>query len=248
MDKPPAITYGLVTGQLKLILTAAIAYALGKGYLTAADATIITTIATGAGALAIPFVWSWYTNMGTKKVPANSVAIMPNATEAPTVGDNVAGRVVGALLMAILLNGLLLTGHSYAQSPAPKVTAPRAVPAPAATLATKSFLDIIRNWVANDIEGAITLATQIPELQDPTGKQCWATFRGIGDVITAHPLPVTLKLASDVQAARLVAMALKKVCVEPACAQVWLDMQNQVAALATIGVPFTLNSICSKVL
>lgn len=97
MDKPPVITYDLVTGQLKLLLATGIAFALGKGWLNAVDATAVTTAATAIGTLAIPFAWSAYTNARMKKVPANSVAIQPHIVSdsdaAP--GTNIAGRVVG---------------------------------------------------------------------------------------------------------------------------------------------------------
>jgi hypothetical protein len=241
---PPTITYEFVIGQLKILAATGVAFCVGKGWLTPTDATMLTTVLTAGGAMVLPFLWSAYTNAGMKKVPANSVAIMPHDSDdkdAPN-GANIAGKVVGALLFAFALNALYIPNASAQARPLQLLQQRIASPV------QSKFLDIIRTWISSDIDGAIALATAIPDLQDPTGAKCWSAFKGIGDVISQHPLPVTLKLASDVQAARLVAMALKKVCVEPACAQVWLDMQNQVAALAPIGVPFTLNSVCSKVL
>lgn len=216
----------------------------------------------------IPFIQAWSSNLGSigatvmavlsygnKRVPGDAIAIKTfagqNGMENLQSGDHVSiaggagtssavGKVVGALLLAILANSFVLTHHASAQTPR--------VPAPAATIATGNFLAIIKGWISADIDGAISLATAIPDLQDPNGAACWKAFKGIGEVINAHPLPVTLKLASDVQSARLIAISLKKVCSEPACAQVWLDLQNQIAALAPMGVPFTLTSLCAKVL
>ena len=97
MDKPPVITYGLVSGQLKLLLATAIAFALGRGWLSAVDATALTTMLTAVGTLLVPFAWSWYENVGTKKVPANSVAIIPHTPDDANAepGRNIAGKVVG---------------------------------------------------------------------------------------------------------------------------------------------------------
>lgn len=95
MDKPPLITYDLVTGQLKLILATGIAFALGKGWLTAVDATALTTLLTAGGTLAIPFLWSAYTNARMKKVPVNSVNVIPHSPDDAKPGANIAGQVVG---------------------------------------------------------------------------------------------------------------------------------------------------------
>lgn len=263
LDLPPLakaqpITLDFFMSQTRLALVAVLAYGGGAKWFTPQEAGLYMTLFTALGPIAIPWAWSIMSNLGTIRISNKSAAAVVAKVEAVDAISAVAGAAkavdanslnplaqtaIPVLALAVALSLWMPIDTAHAQVN----LLPRA-PAPQATLATKSFLDVIRNWVSSDIEGAISLATVIPELQDTTGATCWKTFRGIGDVITAHPLPVTLKLASDVQAARLVAMALKKVCIEPACAQVWLDMQNQVAALAPIGVPFTLNSICSKVL
>jgi hypothetical protein len=79
------------------------------------------------------------------------------------------------------------------------------------------------------------------------GSACWKTWSAAGAVDKAHPLPLSLKLATDVEAARLVAMAIKKVCMDPNCSQVWNDILNQVAALAIVPLPISLASICSRI-
>jgi hypothetical protein len=73
------------------------------------------------------------------------------------------------------------------------------------------------------------------------------TWAGASGVLKAHPLPLTLKLATDVEAARLVAMAIKKVCMDPNCSQVWNDILNQVTALAIVPLPVQLASVCSRI-
>ena len=110
-----------------------------------------------------------------------------------------------------------------------------------------ALADFFAKWADEDLKGAADLAIAIPDLQDPVGKACWDTFASMGALIKAHPLPATLKLASDIQAARLFLMAVKKVCQKPECSQVWNDLQNQVAALAPIPAPVSLSSICAKI-
>lgn len=207
----------------------------------------------------IPFIIAWSSNLGSigatvmavisygnKRVPGDAIAIRGVSTSLTDLktGDHVSidngtfagsgtAKIVGTILIAFML-------VSFAKPASAQLLAkPRA---------STSFLDTIRKWISADNQAAIDLATAVPELQDPIGATCWKTFKGLGDIVEKHPLPVTLKLASDIEAARLIQMAIKKVCAEPACNQVWNDMQNQVAALAPISTPFTLASICAKVL
>ncbi len=98
-----------------------------------------------------------------------------------------------------------------------------------------------------DIQGAIDLATQIPELQDPVGLACWQQFHGIGELIKAHPLPATLKIASDWEAFRLLAIGMNQVCANPNCGQMFVDATNAVGALAPISLPISLQSICQHI-
>jgi hypothetical protein len=110
-----------------------------------------------------------------------------------------------------------------------------------------SIITIIQNWADRDVQAAIALATSVDGLPDPVGAACWRTWASAGGVLKAHPLPLTLKLATDVEAARLVAMAIKKVCMDPNCSQVWNDIQNQVTALAIVPLPVQLASVCSRI-
>lgn len=98
-----------------------------------------------------------------------------------------------------------------------------------------------------DTADAITLSTQIPSIQDPVGSACWKSFDGLSQVIKAHPLPATLKIAADLEAARLAAIALNQICTNPNCGQMWTDVTNTVSALNILPLPFSLQSVCSKI-
>jgi hypothetical protein len=139
-------------------------------------------------------------------------------------------RIVVALAVALAIS--------------PAVAQPRK---PAAPPRQASIVTIIQNWADQDVQAAIALATSVDGLPDPVGAACWKTWAGASGVLKAHPLPLTLKLATDVEAARLVAMAIKKVCMDPNCSQVWNDILNQVTALAIVPLPVQLASICSRI-
>jgi hypothetical protein len=139
-------------------------------------------------------------------------------------------RIVVALAVALAIS--------------PAVAQPRKAAAPPRQA---SIITIIQNWADQDVQAAIALATSVDGLPDPVGAACWKTWAGASGVLKAHPLPLTLKLATDVEAARLVAMAIKKVCMDPNCSQVWNDILNQVTALAIIPLPVQLASVCSRI-
>jgi hypothetical protein len=98
-----------------------------------------------------------------------------------------------------------------------------------------------------DTADAIKLATAVPSLQDTVGAACWKSFDGLSQVLKAHPLPVTLKLAADIEAMRLTAMALNQICTNPNCGQMWTDAANTASALSVAPLPFSLTSLCSRV-
>lgn len=105
----------------------------------------------------------------------------------------------------------------------------------------------LAQWADDDLNAAQALAAAVPALQDGTGQACWKTVQSVAAILKAHPLPVTLKLASDIEAARLVAMGLNQICTDPNCSQVWVDTQNQIGALGVGPLPFSPASLCSKV-
>lgn len=239
-----------ILNALKIVGGVAFAMAAQYGIMTKDQATAIMTdlqiivpALLSLGAVG----WSIYAHWNMKKVPENSVAFSADdlhSTQAAPVGsviaipkgkyggDVAAVKVVGAILIVFMLFAPINPASAQGNfSPI-----------------LNKFLQTIRAWTAADSAGAIDLATSIPDLQDPVGATCWKTFKGLGEIIDKHPLPATLKLMSDIEAGRLILMSVKKVCAEPACSQVWNDMQNQISTFAPIAAPFTLASICNKVL
>jgi len=97
------------------------------------------------------------------------------------------------------------------------------------------------------IQDAITLSTAIPELQDPVGNACWVQFGPIQALIKDHPLPLTMKVAADVEASRLLAIALNQICRNPNCSAMWQDASNVAGAISGVPIPVTLASICAKI-
>jgi hypothetical protein len=98
-----------------------------------------------------------------------------------------------------------------------------------------------------DTADAIKLATAIPGLEDTVGAACWKSFDQLSQLFKLHPLPLTLKIATDIEAARLAAMALNQVCTNPNCGQMWTDAENTAAALSIVPMPFSIASLCSKI-
>jgi hypothetical protein len=146
-----------------------------------------------------------------------------------------------ALVLALALAPSLALAQPPSRHHATKAAAPAAAPR------RSSIISSLSQWGEQDLAAAVALSTSIPDLQDPVGSACWKTWSAAGAVIKAHPLPLSLKLATDVEAARLVAMAIKKVCMDPNCSQVWNDIVNQVAALAIVPLPVSLASLCSRI-
>jgi hypothetical protein len=107
---------------------------------------------------------------------------------------------------------------------------------------------LIGGWTAEHIAEAEKLAAAIEGLQDPVGKACWQSFANIGAVLKAHPLPLTLKIAPDIEAARLFFMAVKQVCAQSVLhAAMGGHRQPGQCALAPIPAPISLQAVCAKI-
>lgn len=103
------------------------------------------------------------------------------------------------------------------------------------------------NFFATDFDEAAKLATEIPALQDNNGKACWTRASSIGVLLKAHPLPLTLKAATDLEALRLFSMAINQMCADPACTQVFTDLANGIQQVG-VGIPVpSLTAICAKI-
>lgn len=245
------MTQDFVMGQLRLALVAALAFAGGKGWITPADAGFATAMMTSLGPLFAPWLWSIFVNINRKSVPKNSVAVsVTDVNDANNpglqrlvpveVGSFVklpeAVKVVGALLIGFIL---LAPQSSYAQS----LTNPLGLN----TITNSPLLKALSQWGADDIAAAEALSSSIPNLSDDVGKACWQQFAAMGAIVKQHPLPLTFKLASDIEAGRLFLMALKNVCKNPQCTQVFADLSNQVGAFSPIPVGLSFTSICAKI-
>jgi hypothetical protein len=156
--------------------------------------------------------------------------------------------------LVVLLALIAGLGPAVAQSrKRPPLTGdPAADIAAAVDRAKKKVTDDLTS-VAHQIEGlldtadAIKLATAVPGLQDTVGAACWQSFDNLSLLLKQHPLPLTLKLATDIEAARLTAMALNQICTNPNCGQMWTDAQNAAAALSIVPAPMSLTSLCAKI-
>jgi hypothetical protein len=118
-----------------------------------------------------------------------------------------------------------------------------------ATILAKPFKDL-SDFINSDMAAAATLAVQIPELQDNIGKSCWTAFGQFSAVVKAHPLPLTLHAATDLEAFRLAAMAANNICHNASCSQIFTDLANSIQKAAPInfGIPIpSLASLCANV-
>ena len=113
----------------------------------------------------------------------------------------------------------------------------------------KPFQDLA-TFIGEDADGAIALSTAIPALQDGHGQQCWMATKQFADVIKAHPVPLTLKVSTDLEALRLIMMASNNLCANVHCTQVFGDLATGIAQLAPLNasVPIpSLHDLCAKI-
>ena len=116
----------------------------------------------------------------------------------------------------------------------------------AITELSKTFQDIA-DFIGDEIDGAARLSIAT-DIKDGNGEQCWLAMRTFGKVIKAHPVPITFKVAQDLQALRLVAIAANKLCADAHCTQVFADASNAVQTVGGGQLPIpSLNSLCAKV-
>jgi hypothetical protein len=112
----------LFLSQLRVIILVGIAYAAGKGWLSPADSTALTSVLAPLGVIIGPWLWSIYSNFNSKLVPKDSVVIEPHTPSdaAAPVGANVAGKVIAVLLVAFALSFLVAIPSAMAQAPKPR--------------------------------------------------------------------------------------------------------------------------------
>jgi hypothetical protein len=106
----------------------------------------------------------------------------------------------------------------------------------------------LQTFLQSDLEGAAALAIQIPSVQDGNGQACWTMLQGASAVFKAHPIPLTLKVATDIEAARLLVITANKICQNAQCTQVFNEISNSIKTVApmSLSVP-SITSLCSQV-
>lgn len=83
------MTQDFLLGQLRLAAVAILAYAGGRGWLTPADAGLLTALGTSLGPLLAPWIWSIYENISVIHVAVGSAAAQVATVEktAPAVAQ-----------------------------------------------------------------------------------------------------------------------------------------------------------------
>ena len=118
---------------------------------------------------------------------------------------------------------------------------------PIASIISKPLQDLA-TFISGDLAGAAELAVSIPNIQDGNGQACWQALEAAGQVFKAHPVPLTLQAATDLEALRLLVMTANKICTNSACTQVFTDTANIIQAAAPVPLPIPgLTSLCAKV-
>lgn len=171
----------------------------------------------------------------------NQIAVAsaaPNGVpQVAPVADPAKPTVTDAAKTAVMLLAVGLTAFLLLGAPAFAQTKPSSSPA----------INNIGTWAEADLDAAIALSASITGMQDNVGSACWTTFKNVANVLKAHPLPQTLRLATDIEAARLVVAGLNQICRDPNCSQIWSDMSNFASALSVVPLPISFASICAKV-
>jgi hypothetical protein len=116
-----------------------------------------------------------------------------------------------------------------------------------ATVLAKPFQDIA-NFIGEDADGAVALATAIPNLQDGHGQQCWIAMQSFGAIIKAHPIPITFHVINDYESLRLLGIATNNLCSNVHCTQVFADFSAMAVAASPmpLAIP-SLHDLCTKV-
>jgi hypothetical protein len=116
-----------------------------------------------------------------------------------------------------------------------------------ATVLAKPFKDIA-DFIGSDADGAVTLATVIPNIQDGHGQQCWIEMQSFGAIIKAHPVPITFHVVQDYETLRLLGIATNRLCTNVHCTQVFADFTAMAMAASPVPLPIpSLHDLCTKV-
>lgn len=195
--------------------------------------------------------WSVWAHWNQIKVPEKATALLlpdklPVGTVANLTPMTGMAKVVGILLACVVLLGAV---PAFAQGKTPFDKFNDALGQKISTNPVQALSTDVAKMLNDlaDFGDAATLATQIPGLQDNVGSACWQQFAPIQALLKAHPLPLTLKVATDIEALRLAALGLNQVCANPNCGSMWNDAANAANAITGAPLPISLGSLCSKV-
>jgi hypothetical protein len=115
------------------------------------------------------------------------------------------------------------------------------------SIITKPMQDLV-DFISGGLDDAANLAIAIPDLQDGNGYACWTQLKQAGAVFKVHPVPVTLNVAADLEAVRLIHMTATRVCNNPACTQVFNEATNVIAAAAPLKSPIpSMTQLCAQI-
>lgn len=209
-----------------------------------------------------PYITSWCNFLafvGTAVMTYQAAVSAP--LPGPAANTPISPAVKSIIILAILAGALAFPSGAQAQFKTPQQIAAdlkRTVNPGGASSATSTLDDIattlakpfqdIANFIGDDATGAISLATVIPALQDGHGQQCWMAMKQFGDVIKAHPVPITFHVIQDYETLRLLGMATNNLCSNVHCTQVFADAtaMAQAASPMTLAIP-SLHDLCTKV-
>lgn len=143
-----------------------------------------------------------------------------------------AAKSAGAIALGLLLGLALALG-----SPGPA----RAATASPFT----ALLSAIGGWAKGDVVTAIGAATKYSALQDQVGPACLADLQTLATMLADHPLPATLKLATDSEYLILDMAQIDKICANTACSQRTADILRIVNVVKSLPVQVSFQTLCS---
>jgi hypothetical protein len=100
-------------------------------------------------------------------------------------------------------------------------------------------LSDLADLFASDFAAASTLATAT-SIKDGNGQACWQAFSPFGELIKAHPHVFSGKLATDLEAQRLIVIAARNLCNNVACSTVFTEAATAVSKV-TSALPMSIN-------
>ena len=165
-----------------------------------------------------------------------------------------ASGVVGALLIGLLALGawsivsptvaraanavadeVKVANGPVVRPPSPFIPS---APTPAAGDAAGPLSDLA-DLFASDFAGAASLATET-SIKDGNGQACWTAFGPFGELVKAHPHVFTGKLATDLEAQRLLVMNARKLCDNVACQTVFTEAATAISKVTSV-LPVSIN-------